>query len=317
MTRLPLRLAMLTAVSILAAASPAAASMSMPEAAHGAAADAPVVDRSVAVEGGRIQYRIIGDLNSGRTPVLMLHGAFMAGEGMRPLADQFASDRAVIIVDQRNHGRTGDLSGPFTYEQLGDDAAAVLADAGVGKADVVGYSMGGAAALQLALRHPERVDHLVTMSIATNDSGAAGGMPPVTPTLTPEVFAGSAIESTYRRLSPTPDAFPTLVGKINAMAVAGHLWPDDEIRALRHPTFVIVGDYDVILTENAVKLYRLRGGGDPALVYQPFLTAPPPARMAILPATSHIGVLSDPVRLSTMIHAFLNDETPPRTPGFF
>lgn len=314
MTRLPLRLAMLTAVSILAAA-PAAASTTMPEAAS-ATADAPVL-RSVAVEGGRIQYQVIGDLSSGTTPVLMLHGAFMAGEGMRPLADQFASDRTVIIVDQRNHGRSGDLSGPFTYEQLGDDAAAVLADAGVSKADVVGYSMGGAAALQLALRHPERVDHLVTISIAANDSGPAAGMPPIMPSLTPEQFAGSALESTYKRLSPTPGAFPSLVGKINAMSAAGHLWPDDDIRALKHPTFVIVGDYDVILTENAVQLYRLRGGGDPALVYQPFLTAAPPARLAILPATSHIGVLSDPVRLSTMIHDFLNDETPPRTPGFF
>lgn len=316
MTRLPLRIAALTAVSILAAAAPAAASMSMPEAA-GTTADAPVVDRSVAVEGGRIQYQVIGDLNSGKTPVLMLHGAFMAGEGMRPLADQFTPSRPVIVVDQRNHGRTGDLSGPFSYAQLGDDAAAVLADAGVGKADVVGYSMGGGAALQLALRHPGRVDHLVTISIAANDSGAAAGMTPGTPRLTPELFAGSPIESTYKRLSPTPDAFASLVGKINAMSAAGQLWPDDQIRALTQPTFVIVGDYDVIQTEHAVQLYRLRGGGDPALVFQPFLTAPPPARLAILPATSHIGVLSDPARLSTMILAFLNNETPPTTPGFF
>lgn len=315
MTRLsPCPLAVLAAVSVLAMAvvSPAAAQAPAPATA-GAVVQA--TDHSAAVEGGVIRYQVIGDLTSGKTPVLVLHGAFMSIDSMKPLTD-LLTGRPLIVVDQRGHGRTGDLPGPITYEALADDAAAVLADAGVGTADVIGYSMGAGAALQLALRHPERVKHLVIASVSFNEAGNLPGFTQMMDGITPEIFAGTPMEAEFKRLSPNPDAFPSVVNKIKVMD-KGQDWPAEQIRALTSPTFIIVGDHDIVRPEHAVELYRLRGGGDTARASQPFLTEAPPARLAILPGASHIDVFGDPELLAAMILPFLDDQTRPRPPGLF
>lgn len=315
MTRLsPHSFAVLAAAAVLAmtAASPAVAQTPAPAAAPAAAQPA---DRSVAVDGGAIHYQVIGDLHGGKTPVLVLHGAFMSADAMKPLTD-LLTGRPVIVVDQRGHGRTGDLPGPISYEALADDAAAVLSDAGVETADVFGYSMGAGAALQLGLRHPERVKHLVLASVSFNAAGNLPGFAEQMAQITPEVFAGSVMERDFKRLSPTPDAFPSVVNKIKVMD-AGQDWSEDNIRAMTAPTFIIIGDHDIVRPEHAVELYRLRGGGDPARASQPFLTEAPPARLAILPASSHIEVFGDPVLLAAMILPFLDDATRPIPPGFF
>lgn len=306
-------LTLLAGASLLAmtAASPSAAQTSDPVS---AAVQTRTTDGSAAVEGGEIHYQVIGDLASGKTPVLVLHGAFMSIDAMKPLTDRLG-DRPVIVVDQRGHGRTGDLPGPITYEVLADDAAAVLADAGVERADVFGYSMGAGAALQLALRHPERVKHLVLASVSFNEGGSLPGFADQMESLTPEVFAGSVVESDFKRLAPDPDAFPSVVNKIKVMA-RGQNWPAERIRALTSPTFIIIGDHDVVRPEHAVELYRLRGGGDPARSSQPFLTEAPPARLAILPGSSHVDVFGDPAMLAAMILPFLDDQTRPPPPGF-
>jgi pimeloyl-ACP methyl ester carboxylesterase len=299
------------AVLALANAPPASAQT---QAAASAPASAPRAE-SAAVEGGEIRYVVHGDLKSGKTPVLVLHGAFMSADTMKPLTDRLTG-RPLIVVDQRGHGRTGDLPGPITYERLADDAAAVLADAKVEKADVVGYSMGAGAGLQLALRHPARVKHLVVASVSFNEAGNLPGFAQQMEQITPEVFAGTPMETEFKRLSPTPDAFPSVVNKIKVMD-RGQDWPAAQIRALTSPTFIIIGDHDIVRPEHAVELYRLRGGGDTARASQPFLNEAPPARLAILPATSHINVFGDPALLAAMILPFLDDQIPPPPPGFF
>jgi pimeloyl-ACP methyl ester carboxylesterase len=316
MTRLSLnRFAVLAAASVLALSAvgaPAAAQTPAPAAVSAAAA--PVAD-SAAVQGGEVRYFVHGDLASGRRPMLVLHGAFMSSDAMKPLTD-LITDRPLIVLDQRGHGRTGDLPGPISYEALADDAAAVLADAGVEKADVVGYSMGAGAALQLALRHPERVDHLVIASVSFNEAGNLPGFAQMMDGITPEIFAGTPMEAEYKRLAPNPEAFASVVEKIKVMD-QGQDWPAEDIRALPHSTFIIVGDHDIVRPEHAVELYRLRGGGDTARASQPFLTEAPPARLAILPGASHIDVFGDPALLAAMILPFLDDQIRPRPPGLF
>src|ERR1044071_4193434 len=107
------------------------------------------------VEGGRIAYQVYGDLASGKSPLLVLHGSQMSAEAMAPMIEPFVASRPVVAFDARGHGRTGDVPGPITYERLADDAAAVLRAVGVKRADVLGYSMGGTTAIILAVRHPD------------------------------------------------------------------------------------------------------------------------------------------------------------------
>jgi len=309
-----MRMSLMTAAAALALAAALPAQAQTPAPAPVAQAAAPRADTAT-VEGGEVRYFVHGDLTSGKRPVLVLHGAFMSSDAMKPLTDRLTG-RPLIVVDQRGHGRTGDLPGPITYEALADDAAAILADAGVGKADVIGYSMGAGAALQLALRHPETVDHLVIASVSFNEAGNLPGFIQQMDQVTPEIFAGSMMEKEFNRLSPNPDAFASVVNKIKVMD-RGQDWPAEDIRALTSPTFIIIGDHDIVRPEHAVELYRLRGGGDTARASQPFLTEAPPARLAILPGASHIDVFGDPALLAAMILPFLDDQTRPMPPGFF
>jgi pimeloyl-ACP methyl ester carboxylesterase len=263
------------------------------------------------VGGARIHYQVYGDLASGRTPLLVLHGAFMSGDAMLPLITPLAATRPVIAIDARGHGRTGDLPGGLSYDQMAHDAAGVLAALKVEKADVLGYSMGAATALRVAMLHPERIGKQVIISGAYR----LDGMPPELikgiANLTPEIFAGSPIESGYKKQSPTPDAFPTLVNEIKALDAADFAWPEDQIRAIKGKTMVISGDNDGTTLDHTIALFKLRGGYDLPTILQGFMTEAPKARLAILPATSHIGIMAEAPVIAAMVVPFLDDKAPP------
>lgn len=263
------------------------------------------------VDGARIYYQVHGDLGGGRTPLLVLHGAFMSGDAMAPLIAPLAASRPVIAIDARGHGRTGDAPGGLSYDRMAHDAAGVLAALKVEKADVLGYSMGAATALRLAMLHPERIGKQVIISGAYR----LDGMPPELikniASLTPEIFAGSPIESGYKKLSPTPDAFPTLVAEIKALDADDFAWPEDGIRAIKGKTMVVAGDNDGTTLEHTIALFKLRGGYDLPTILQGFMTEAPKARLAILPATSHIGIMAEAPAIAAMVMPFLDDKAPP------
>ena len=269
------------------------------------------------VEGGQIYYQVHGDLNSGKTPLLMLHGSFMSGDAMRPFVEPFAASRPVIAIDARGHGRSGDLPGSISYELMADDAAAVLAALDVPSADVLGYSMGGTTAFFMAIRHPDRVGKQI---IAAGTSRRDGWYPEVLQAMaqaTPAVFAGTPVEAEYLRLSPTPDKFLTFVEEVLALEEVNYDSSDDAIRAIDGKTMIIVGDADGVELEHAVELFKLRGGGDRETAARGFMAEPPRARLAILPATSHIGLMTEAERIAELATPFLDDRGPPPPTGFF
>ena len=81
----------------------------------------------------------------------------------------FIASRQTIGIEQQAHGHTADIERPLTYEQMADDTAALLRYLGIDHADVVGYSMGGAIAMQMAIRHPRLVRKLVNFGGASYD----------------------------------------------------------------------------------------------------------------------------------------------------
>jgi hypothetical protein len=251
----------------------------------------PVKSGVAHASGLRIQYTIHGDSSSRRLPILLLHGAYMTGDGMKPFVERFARTRQVIVFDQRGHGRTGDAPGPITYEKLADDAAAVLAAAGIPRADVLGYSMGGSAAIQLAVRHPTKVAKLVPVSAGTRLDAMYREIAEGIGQITPSVFDGTPIRREYDRLAPRPADFPKLVQKLKVL--------------------------DATRPEHAVEMFRMRGGGASALAAQGILQAPPPARLLILPATSHIGIVAEADAIVSFVTPFLDDVTPAAPKGFF
>ena len=257
-------------------------------------------------------YAQLGDLNmyydvhgEGR-PLVLLHGAYQSADTMGALLPGLAERSRVIVPEMQAHGRTADIDRPITYEQMADDTAALIRHLELEQPDVVGYSMGGAIGLQVAIRHPELVRKLVMISSGFASDSAHPEALEMFPSITPEMFAGSPIEAEYQRIAPNPDDFPNLVWKLKELDTVPFSWPEEDVRAVAAPTMIVVGDSDVITLEHVVKLFRLRGGG-----VMGDLSGLPEAQLAVLPATCHFippgsGMLDRSDWLLSMIPPFLD-----------
>lgn len=102
---------------------------------------------------------------TGGTPLLVIHGLFGSARNWTTLAKRFGERRHVYALDLRNHG-SAPWSECMTYPAMAADILRFLDDRGYRRAAVVGHSMGGKAAMTLALLHPERVERLVVADIA-------------------------------------------------------------------------------------------------------------------------------------------------------
>lgn len=97
-------------------------------------------------------------------PLLIAHGLYGSARNWGVIARRISDSRQVIAVDMRNHGQSPWKSS-HSYPEMAEDLAEVIAEIG-SPADVVGHSMGGKAAMMLALRHPDAVRRLVIADIA-------------------------------------------------------------------------------------------------------------------------------------------------------
>jgi pimeloyl-ACP methyl ester carboxylesterase len=254
------------------------------------------------VNGLNIYYEIYG---IGK-PLVVLHGAYMTIDSMGQIVPSLAKSRQVIGVELQAHGHTADIDRPLTYEHMAEDVAALLRHLGIEEADVFGYSTGGGVALQLAIRHPEVARKLVVASASYTSDGMHPELLEMTPTITPEAFAGSPIEEEYLRTAPNPDDFPTLVAKMKQLDMEPFAWPKEDLRGISASTFLIIGDSDAIRLEHAVEMFRLLGGG-----VMGDLAGLPKSQLAVLPGTVHFippgsAVLDRAEWLVSMITAFLD-----------
>lgn len=113
-------------------------------------------------DGAKIHYRRDG--SRGRA-VVMVQGLGLSGRFWFDLPSRVAARGSrVIWPDNRGTGRSDAIRRPITMGTLADDVAAVMDDAGIDRATLVGVSMGGMISQHVALRHPERVDGLVLMA---------------------------------------------------------------------------------------------------------------------------------------------------------
>jgi pimeloyl-ACP methyl ester carboxylesterase len=260
-------------------------------------------------------YAPIGALNMyyeihGRgRPLILLHGAYMTIDMMGPILPGLAKTRQVIALEQQGHGRTADVDRPITYEQMADDTAALTRHLGIDNADVVGCSMGGGIALQVAIRHPDLVRKLVVASTSFRSDGMHAAALEMFPSITPELFAGTPIEEDYLRTAPNPGDFPKLVEKLKHLDTTPFTWPERDIRAIAASTLIVLGDSDGVRLEHAVEFFGLRGGG-----VMGDLAGLPKSQLAVLPGTSHFippgsGLLDRAEWLLALIPPFLDAPT--------
>ncbi|HEU4327271.1 MAG TPA: alpha/beta hydrolase [Roseiflexaceae bacterium] len=252
------------------------------------------------VNGLSMYYEIHGD----GAPLVLLHGGFGSTGMFAELLPALAQKRRVIAVDLQGHGRTGDIDRPLSLEQMGDDIAALVRHLGLDQVDLIGYSMGGGAALRAAVQHPELVGRLVVVSIPFRRNG---WYPDVRANMDQMgAHAAAFMQDTpmyqsYAAIAPDPAAFPVLLDKMGDMVRRDYDWTAD-VAALRTPTLLVFGDADGVPPSHAAEFFALLGGGQCDGGWDG--SGMPASRLAILPATTHYNALESPLLLG-MVEAFL------------
>ncbi|WP_437507580.1 alpha/beta fold hydrolase [Sorangium sp. So ce1099] len=120
-----------------------------------------IAEAHLTLRGRRFSFL---DFGGAGTPILALHGHFGRARMFAPLAAALGPGHRLVALDQRGHGLS-DRGGSFTREDYIEDAAELLRALGLGAAVVLGHSMGGVNAYQLAARYPELVRALIIEDI--------------------------------------------------------------------------------------------------------------------------------------------------------
>ena len=232
-------------------------------------------------------------------PLLLIHGLGYARWGWEPVVEPLAASFDVILFDNRGVGESDAPPGPYTAAELADDAVQVLDEAGVARAHVVGTSLGGMVAQELALRRPERVEKLV---LACTTPGGPQAFP--MPQRTVDLMQARATLREYVENALEPDPRPELVDRIlehrertaqrfepwAAQAAAGAAFDaHDRLGDLTMPTLVQHGDGDVVVDpKNGELLAELI----------------PDARLSVYAGCGHLFMWQEPERFTRELEEF-------------
>lgn len=242
------------------------------------------------VGGLKMYYEIQG---AGR-PLVLLHGGVCTievclGQIRTPLAKSWKT----IAIELQGHGRTADLDRPLSYEQMAEDTAALLRRLKVRNADFFGYSMGGSVALAIAMRHPDLVRKVVVFGTAYNNDGLIPGLVENFGNLKPEDIP-QQFRDAYAKTSPHPEKWPVLVGKIKSMLLDSKGFRPEQMKSIKAPVMVMIGDADIVRPEHAVEMFRLL----------------PHGQLGVLPASTHFAPMDRAGWVSSMTRAFLQTPMP-------
>lgn len=206
------------------------------------------------VNGIKMYYEIHG---SGQPLVLIHGGGSTITTSFGKILPMLSKTHQVIAVELQAHGHTTDRDTPVSFEQDADDVAQLLKQLNVTGADILGFSNGGNTAMQIAIRHPERVRKLVLASAFYKREGMYSWL-----------WEGMK----HARLEDMPKIYQEVYLSIPGNTQAGLQnmhdkdakrmqtfkdWESDVIKSIQAPALIVIGDQDVVRPEHAVEMYRL------------------------------------------------------------
>ncbi len=258
---------------------------------------------AIALQGPALQ----GPAADGAAPIVLCHALGLDLHMWDELAAQLAAaNHPVLRYDHRGHGGSAVPVGPYTMDDLVDDAARLLREWGRGPVAWVGLSMGGMVGLGLAVRHPELIKALVLANTTSKYPPAAGavfeqrigavrggGMAAVAESVLERYFTAAFRAS-------QPEAVAAFRAKVlksdpagyaaTCAAVGGVDWLD-RLNAVTCPTLVIAGALDV---------------GAPVAMSQAIVERIPGAELVVFDQASHLSVVEQPAAFAAALDSFLN-----------
>jgi pimeloyl-ACP methyl ester carboxylesterase len=243
----------------------------------------PISSSSAEVNGINLFFAQWGD---GDRTVILLHGGLTSIEAWSNQVLFLARTHRVIAIDSRGHGRSTRGKQPYSYALMASDVIALMDELSIPRAAFVGWSDGGIIALELAMKHPNRVDKALT--VGTNYSPAGVDHSLDRNSVFGE-FAQKAAKQ-YEEISPTPDEFTQFLGAITRMWNTQPNYTEEELQdVIAQFTVVQAIEDEAIIDEHAEKMASLL----PNATYVP------------LDGLSHFALWQDPARLNTIIGSFL------------
>jgi pimeloyl-ACP methyl ester carboxylesterase len=246
--------------------------------------------------------RIASEERGSGFPVLLIMGLGYGRWGWEPLAKPLSERYRVLTFDNRGIGESDKPAGPYTAAELAEDALQVLDEHGVERAHVVGTSLGGMVAQELALDHPERVAKLALL--CTTPGGETYPIPAPTlrlfaeaPTLAPEVALRRFVENAVSargelvdRLVALRTANPPDPAGWQAQAAAGTTYVNPRVGEIAQETLVLAGDEDTVIDPRNAELLAERI---------------PDARLRVFPGTGHFFFWERPREVAAALAEFL------------
>ena len=179
------------------------------------------------VNGIKLFYATIGE----GSPVVLLHGGLANSDYWGNQVRALAPTHRVILMDSRGHGRSTRNAEPYGYDLMADDVVGLLDVLKVPRADIVGWSDGGIIALDLAMRHPDRVGKIFAFAANTVTSGVQDDVEK-NPTFA--AFIARAGKE-YEKLSATPKEYNAFVDQISHMWFSQPNWTEAELATIKAP----------------------------------------------------------------------------------
>ena len=245
---------------------------------------------------------------SGR-PLILLHGGLMSGETFGPVLPALAAHHQVIAVDLQGHGRTADIDRPLDHRLMADDIAALIDHLGLDRPDIVGYSLGGGVATMTAVKHPDKVRRLVSLSANIRRSAIYPEMLAQQGQVSGAVadaLEGTPMHELYSRVAPRPGDFPRLLDKIGEL-MSHDFDLTEEVRGLQVPTLVAAADADMAPPSHYVEVFGLLDGGQRDGGWMGEGRPKGGHALAIIPGTTHYDVGASPL-FAAVVLDFLASE---------
>ncbi len=242
-------------------------------------------------------------------PLLLVAGIASDSASWLPVMNHLARDFRVIALDNRGVGRTVPMEAPTSIAAMADDCAALLSHLGLPRASVVGHSMGGFIAQELALRHPARVDRLV---LAATSSRVSSRNRDLFATWCDALEHGEAPVCWFRNLfhwlfSPAFFDRPEMVDSLVRFAVE-YPYPQT-VSALRRQVGAIAAfDSSAALARIGARTLVVAGGQDlvfPARECAALAAAIPGAAFTLIDEAAHSIHFEHPVEFHRRVAAFL------------
>jgi pimeloyl-ACP methyl ester carboxylesterase len=259
----------------------------------------------------RIAYELLGTMHRRRPWLVLIQGMGFDRSGWEPVLPALRRRFRLVLVDNRGTGRSGRPAGSFAVADMAGDVVAVLDDAGIGRAHVLGASLGGMVAQELAITWPERVGRLV-LACTTPGWPASYPMPAASLRLI-MVTRGMPVEAARRRhtehalSAQAVQRNPALVGRLmevqgvrpvgqevlSAQAMAGARYAGRlRLGRIGARALVVHGSADAVVDPRNARLLAGRITG---------------ASLVTFPGLGHLLFWEDPAGFAAAVTSFLLD----------